>query len=435
MNLLIPSFKSKNVSVVQSVFDVGDFKHPKKQQKEPIDDNTSEIELMKAFSKRIDDEFVSKKIYIDEKGIYHYIVPHCSKCNSRNVTKHDTNKKKIKFSDGTERTVLVKKYRCKDCGKNSQVEFDGEFKDNKRISTKVIDTVRDINALRYISLGNVVEIIKSTMGIIVSREYVRKSQIITNKLSWKNPNINSSDYVAYDSQWVPVDKGWSYLHVLSDIKKNEIIAMEMTTDEEKSTIKRFLKDNLRIGGAKAMVTDLKPDYNSILNELKIKHQLCTRHFDRLLSRKIQKDLKNKETLIKAEILMENPKITEYQLKKEVENLMEEYIEEYYSYKHEIMDVFDIDDYDEAVSYIQDILAKNHDYPENLGKYIHNDFSKYFSSLILYKHRDFKGKIPQTNNISEQKIHFCATKAEKNKYRTPLAFFNHVVARINKKINS
>lgn len=435
MCLLIPVFESENVHVVQSVFNVGDFKHTKIQQNESYEDNTSEIELMEPFAKRIPDEIISKKIYIDENGIYHYSVPHCSKCNSRNVTKHDTNKKKLKFSNGTERTILVKKYRCKDCGKNSQVEFNGEFKDNKRISTKVIDVVRDINALRHISLGDVVEIIKSTLGITVSREYIRKSQIITNKLTWRNPNIKSSDYIAYDAQWIPVDEGWSYLHVLSDVKKNEIIALEMTMDEEKSTVKRFLKDNLRIGGAKGMVTDLRPDYHTIMKELNIKHQFCTRHFDRLLSRKIQKDLKRKETLIKAKILTENPDIKDSRLKDKVESLMKEYIEEYYSYKHEIMEVFEIEDYDEAIRYIQALLQKDHGYPENLGKYIHNDFSKYFSSLLLYKHRDFKGKIPPTNNISEQKIHFCATKAEKRKYRTALGFFNHIVCRVNKAINS
>ena len=56
-------------------------------------------------------------------------------------------------------------------------------------------------------------------------------------------------------------------------------------------LKKFLKDNLRIGSAKAMVTDLKPGYREIAHELKIKLQYCIRHFDRLISRKIQKDLK------------------------------------------------------------------------------------------------------------------------------------------------
>ena len=43
-------------------------------------------------------------------------------------------------------------------------------------------------------------------------------------------------------------------------------------------LKKFLKDNLRIESAKAMVTDLKPGYREIAHELKIKLQYCIRHF-------------------------------------------------------------------------------------------------------------------------------------------------------------
>ena len=97
--------------------------------------------------------------------------------------------------------------------------------------------------------------------------------------------------IAYDCQWVPVDDGWKYLHVWNDIKKNQIIALKLTDYENKSTSKKFLKDNLRIGSAKAMVSDLKPGCREIANELNIRLQYCTRHFDRLLSCKFQKDLK------------------------------------------------------------------------------------------------------------------------------------------------
>ena len=200
-------------------------------------------------------------------------------------------------------------------------------------------------------------------------------------------------------------------------------------------LKKFLKDNLRIGSAKAIVTDLKPGYREIANELKIKLQYCTRHFDRLISRKIQKDLKKIKEKFIGKVYQDNPDISENELKELVEEELEDYVDEFYGYKHEIMKLFDIDDYDEVVKYIHELKSSSNDYPETLRKYMHNEFFPYYSNFILYKHKDFEGKIPKTNNVSEQKIRYCATKYEKNKYRTPLAFFNHVVARVNNLIKN
>ena len=90
----------------------------------------------------------------------------------------------------------------------------------------------------------------------------------------------------------------------------------------KKTSKKFLMDNLRIGSAKAMVSDLKPGYREIANELGIKLQYCTRHFDRLLSRKIQKDLKKIKDKFTGKIYQENPNISDYELKELVDEELE-----------------------------------------------------------------------------------------------------------------
>lgn len=433
MYLTVEVIKCDIVKEVQSKFDVGNFKHTDKKPRKPVEDNTSEKELMEPFSIRKDSESYLKDVYVDENGVYCYIVPHCSKCNSRHVTKHDYNEKEVTFADGKKRKIKVKRYKCKNCGKGSQVEFGDELKPYERISRKIVEMVRDINALRWISLGDVSRIFKITKGANLSREFIRKAQIITEKLSWRNSNITSSDYIAYDCQWVPVDDGWKYLHVLTDINKNQIIALKLTDDENKLTSKKFLKDNLRIGSAKAMVSDLKPGYREIANELGIKLQYCTRHFDRLLSRKIQKDLKKIKDKFIGKIYQENPNISDFELKELVDEELEDYVTEFYEYKHEIMNLFDIEEYDDAVKYIYELKSRSNEYPETLRKYMHDEFFSHYSNFILYKHKDFEGKIPMTNNISEQKIRYCATKYEKNKFRTPLGFFNHVVVRVNNQI--
>ena len=429
MCLLIQDVKSEKVKFVQSKFEVGDFKHSERKVKSVKKDKTYESELMKPFVKRKNTETYSEDIYVDEKGVYHYVVPHCSKCNSRNVIKHDTNDKDLEFEDGTKRKIKVKRYTCKNCGKGSQVEFKDEFEPYSRISSKVKTTVRKLNGLRHISLGNLKKILKITKGISVSREYIRKAQIMTNKLYWRNPSITTCNYVSFDVQWIPVDEGWNYLHVLTDIDKNEIVAIKLTKDEETNTSTNFVKEALRIGSAKAIVTDLKPGYLKISNELNMKHQLCSIHFRKAVSEKIRKILSRHKTIIKGNYLNENPDIPEEKLKKHVKEDMKEIIEEYNDYKKEIFEFYDKETYKEAQKCILKLKTKSRDYPEALRTYLDNEFFPIHSHFILYKHRDFKGKIPRTNNISEQKIHFCATQSEKKQYRTPLGFFNHVLSRI------
>ena len=68
---------------------LGIFIIPVKEPHNPIEDTTYEKELMKPFITRKNSENYPKDVYIDEDGVYCYIVPHCSKCNSHHVTRHD----------------------------------------------------------------------------------------------------------------------------------------------------------------------------------------------------------------------------------------------------------------------------------------------------------------------------------------------------------
>ena len=87
-------------------------------------------------------------------------------------------------------------------------------------------------------------------------------------------------------------------------------------------------------------------------------------------------------------------------------------------------------FEEAVDYAIDLRNRVNEYPKAICIYLKEHFFPIYRSLILYKHRDFKGKIPSTNNITENIIGGLATKFEKRKYRTELGFFNHILARIN-----
>ena len=50
--------------------------------------------------------------------------------------------------------------------------------------------------------------------------------------------------------------------------------------------------------------------------------------------------------------------------------------------------------------ILELKTKSREYHEALRTYLDNEFFLIHFYFILYKHRDFKGKIPRINNISE-----------------------------------
>ena len=238
MCLLIRTVISEKVANVQSTFDVGDFKHPDKVESKRIKDNSNQNKLIIGCEKPYDKKTSSDEIYVDEKGVYHYVVPHCSHCKSTNVTKHDTNLTPVYSKDGEKEYVEVKRYNCKSCGKGSQVEFKDEFKKHSGLPVKLDGIIEKLNSLHWISLRDKVKIVKTTLGLPISHEYVRKAQLVTDELYWRNENIMAPDYVNYDVQWVPIDSGWSYFHMLIDNKTKKIIAVQL---------KRFLKKSFIFG--------------------------------------------------------------------------------------------------------------------------------------------------------------------------------------------
>ena len=420
---------SDKVGVVQTTFDVGDFKHPDRDSYKSKKDDSNQMKLIIGCEKVYDKKTDCDDIIVDENGVHHYIIPHCSHCGSTNVTKHDTNLTPIYLGDGTKRYVKVKRYNCKSCGKGSQVEFKKEFKKNSGLPSKLDNIIEKLNSLHWISLRDSVKIIKLILGLDISHEYVRKARLITNDLFWINTDITAPYYVNYDVQWIPTDSGWSYFHMMVDYRTKEIIAVELTEDEEKETTEEFFKKVFFVY-PKVIITDLKPGYHELINDkMGIEHQECTIHFKKALNTKIRKELNKIKNKIQGSILLENKNIKESKLKNKLNDIMEPIIEKYWSYKDAVMKTFEFDDYEESSRYIENLRVESENYPEAIRNYLADAFFNKFHSLILFKHRDFKGKIPANNNLAESKIGWCSSKYEKRKFRTDLGFFNHVLSRI------
>ena len=334
------------------------------------------------------------------------------------------------LKDGTKHKIRVKKYNCKSCGKSSQVEFPDEFEPYSHVSNEIDEMIRKMNSLHWISLRDISKILKITFGIELSHEYIRKTQLTTDELYWRNEEIFNSNRVSYDVQWIPVDKGWVYLHVLVDLDSKNIIALELTEDEEKETTEKFFKKSFN-AMPQAMVTDLKPGYHELIyDKFHIEHQQCKFHFKNAFSRKITKEINKIKNMKIGEILNSNPDISDYELKNQIDEYLEDIKLEYDEYKQEVFKIYDMPSFEEAVDYAIDLRNRVNEYPKAICTYLKEHFFPIYRSLILYKHRDFKGKIPSTNNIIENIIGGLATKYEKRKYRTELGFFNHILTRIN-----
>ena len=116
-------------------------------------------------------------------------------------------------------------------------------------------------------------------------------------------------------QWEPIDKGFYYRHLLFDLVNNAPIAELLAPDESTETTYNFINKTIKPHERKAIVTDLKPGYDTIMRNLGLKHQHCTFHLNLSVNERIRKYLKQKEIELKIKFQKENKNISQYQLNK------------------------------------------------------------------------------------------------------------------------
>lgn len=337
----------KNVREFQSQLDVGDYCHNNREK------------------------FVNNEVYVDENGIYHYIEPHCN-CGSHNVVKLDSNEKKLmNEKTGEWIKIRVKKYKCKDCGKISQVEIEGYDK-YCNYSNDFKDKLSKINRVRHIPLRLIQYLLNLTNNIHISHELIRLNHLITQDTYWKNENFKPSGYCGYDVQWFPIDGKWQYLHVLYDTYNKQPIALETTKTETKKDIKNFIDKSIKYHERKCIVTDLKIEYRDIMQELDFDQQLCSFHFIQNLSKKINEQIKEDKQNLKNELKNEYKDMPENKLDEIIDEMLEDTINLYSDCKNEIIEIFNQNSHKEAVEYIENLKIKSLEYPEFLKKYLHNE---------------------------------------------------------------
>ena len=135
----------------------------------------------------------------------------------------------------------------------------------------------------------------------VSRETIRKYRIINKNLYYLNNELELSGYYGYDAQWVRIDpKKWYYRLVLLDTINKMPVAELISENEDAETVKKFINESIPYNKRKAIVTDLKSEYDKIMRELGFVHQHCTFHLKLNINKNIHKFIMKTKIKLKKE---------------------------------------------------------------------------------------------------------------------------------------
>ena len=104
-----------------------------------------------------------------------------------------------------------------------------------------------------------------------------------------------------------MDNVYHYRHLLFDSVNNAPIAELLAHDEDLKTTYDFINQTLKPIDRKAIITDLKPGYDSIMKKLGFKHQHCIYHLRLAINERIKKYLKQKDIDLRIQFKKENEK--------------------------------------------------------------------------------------------------------------------------------
>ena len=226
------------------------------------------------------ESILDKNYLVNSEGVIEYRKPHCTKCNSYNIIRKDSNWKELFLEPGVPIRVKVKRYYCKKCKKKFQVEFEKYYGKFCYFSNNFKDKIVKCREHGWMSLRNIKRQIKDWFGIDFSHESIRKALLVEGEFYYFNENVKLSGYYGYDEQWEKVNGNWIYYLVLFDLINNVPVASMLSEELSNNIIKNFIEKSIPYKDRTAIVTDLKPEYDKIMKELDFVHQHCTFHLEK-----------------------------------------------------------------------------------------------------------------------------------------------------------
>ena len=433
-----------NLKSVQYMLFVGCENNVEHEVVSEMEDHSVQLKLMNPFCKVKRKKPENVSFDMNEKGVISYSDPFCKHCYSHKVTKHGYNVRDLILENGEHYNAKIQRYYCPVCGHYSQTELTGQYENYCNFSNETKKRSVSVREISWYPFRKLKELYHIFRGLIISHETVRNSQIIIDKrknkqsneekeeekLFYLNSDINPSGFYSYDVQWEPIDKGFYYRHLLFDLVNNAPIAELLAPDESTETTYNFINKTIKPHERKAIVTDLKPGYDTTMKNLGLKHQHCTFHLNLSVNERIRKYLKQKEIELRIKFQKENKNIKQHQLNKLVKKELKEIKEEINIYKELIFELFEQQTYDKAISYVNLLKQEINNFPEVLKKFLIEDFFPEYKKYLWFLKKEFRGKLTRTNNPSETYFHATLPKAEKKRYRTKEGVFNQICNRKN-----
>ena len=390
---------------------VGDFVDPIRHDNRcEILDNSFQIIL--PIKSILDDTFL-----VNSDGVIEYRKRHCSKCGSKHVIKKDFNWRTLYLEFGIPIKVKIKRYLCRRCGKKSQAEFLGFYKKYSNFPNIIKNKIVNARENSWISLRDIKRLIKDWLGINISHETIRKVLLVEGEFYYFNDGVKLSGYYGYDEQHEKVNGKWVYYLVLFDLVYNVPIATMLSKKLNYNIIKNFIDMSIPFKDRTAIVTDLKLDYDQIMNELVFIHQHCTFHLEKNMKSNMKKKINEDMADYRLELKNTHPEYSKEEINEIIKEKKEELKSEIWEYIKEFMELFKKSTFNEAVDYINKLKKEINDYPKYLADYLKKNFFPEYRKFLRFLENDYKRYLDSTNNKLENFNGNTMPKYEKRSYRT------------------
>lgn len=223
---------------------------------------------------------------------FEILFPHCLECGSSKVIKQEYYTRNLKLAEFGHQTVYVRRYLCKICKKKFNTPLDVIVEKGHQYARIFQNHIRESYKTGYNSFRHLKKIIRSFYNDSPSH------QTIYNWIYEMNPESEAiqpklSGYYCYDEQYLKIDGKRSYRINLIDSILDKPVREAIVNDLEYETIKSFIEKAISGIPVHAITTDHRREYKSIMDELKINHQLCIFHLYKMIGKEILPKLNSK----------------------------------------------------------------------------------------------------------------------------------------------
>ena len=198
----------------------------------------------------------------------------------------------------------------------------------------------------------------------------------------------------------------------------------------KKIIYDFIDISIPLKNRKAIITDLKEDYEPIMKKLGLAHQHCTFHLIKNMTTNLKQKINEELDKYEAELRKTQPKISKNKIKKIRKKKKEEITKEIKEYIELFYELFHQQSFKKAKNYIKLLKQELKNFPKIMQDYLNKNFFPVYKKYLVFLEKPFIKKLESTNNKLENYFGNTLDKHIKRIYRTPEGIFNYIMARKN-----